>query len=141
MRSEPGPNCLITGGEPVVKLADARERGRGGRNQQLVLAALEVLAAADPSGIVHLSGGTDGEDGPTDAAGAFVDAEIIAAASSRPESRRLSASQRRLHLLRALRRAHQNRPHAHERLRRAGGGGRSLIASKNDETVANYLII
>ena len=83
MRREPGPNCLITGGEPVVKLADARERGRGGRNQQLVLAALDVLAAADPSGIVVLSGGTDGEDGPTDAAGAFVDADVIAAARAR----------------------------------------------------------
>ena len=83
MRSESGPNCLITGGEPVVKLADARERGRGGRNQQLVLAALEVLAATDPSNIVILSGGTDGEDGPTDAAGAFVDAEVIAAARAR----------------------------------------------------------
>ena len=80
MRREPGPNCLITGGEPVVKLADARERGRGGRNQQLVLAALEVLAAADPGGIVVLSGGTDGEDGPTNAAGAFVDAQVIEAA-------------------------------------------------------------
>jgi glycerate 2-kinase len=83
MRREPGPNCLITGGEPVVKLAEARERGRGGRNQQLVLAALDVLAAGDSSGIVVLSGGTDGEDGPTDAAGAFVDAEVIAAARAR----------------------------------------------------------
>jgi hydroxypyruvate reductase len=83
MRSQPGPNCLITGGEPVVKLAAAGKRGRGGRNQQLVLAALEVLAAQDPGRIVILSGGTDGEDGPTDAAGALVDAEIIAAAHSR----------------------------------------------------------
>jgi hydroxypyruvate reductase len=83
MRREPGPNCLITGGEPVVKLAAARERGRGGRNQQLVLAALDVLAASDASNIVILSGGTDGEDGPTDAAGAFVDADVIAAAQVR----------------------------------------------------------
>jgi glycerate 2-kinase len=79
MRSGPGPDCLISGGEPTVKLVDAGERGLGGRNQQLVLAAAEVLAD-DPAGIVLLSGGTDGEDGPTDAAGALVDAEILKAA-------------------------------------------------------------
>lgn len=80
MRDGRGPDCLITGGEPVVKLAPAELRGRGGRNQQLVLAALEILTANDPTGIALLSGGTDGEDGPTDAAGAFVDAPLIAAA-------------------------------------------------------------
>lgn len=76
-----GPTCLITGGEPVVKLCDASVRGLGGRNQQLVLAALQrlgELAAAEgaPDGSWHialLSGGTDGEDGPTDAAGAWLD--------------------------------------------------------------------
>ncbi len=75
MRDQPGPDCLITGGEPVVKLAPVSERGTGGRNQQLVLAALEQIAQTDPSrgnGIVLLSGGTDGEDGPTDAAGALL---------------------------------------------------------------------
>jgi hydroxypyruvate reductase len=83
MRGNRGPNCLITGGEPTVKLAPPDRRGRGGRNQQLVLAALEILAASDPSGIAILSGGTDGEDGPTDAAGALVDAPLIAAARAR----------------------------------------------------------
>jgi hydroxypyruvate reductase len=78
MRDAPGPNCLISGGEPVVRLAPAGERGLGGRNQQLVLAALAQLG--DCRGIAMVSGGTDGEDGPTDAAGAFVDAEIVAAA-------------------------------------------------------------
>lgn len=88
MRSEPGPDCLITGGEPTVKLADEAIRGRGGRNQQLVLAAyLELLAAtpagSDPlAGICLLSGGTDGEDGPTDAAGAMLDSEIAASAAA-----------------------------------------------------------
>ena len=43
MKSRPGPNCLISGGEPVVKLPDATVRGLGGRNQQLALAALESL--------------------------------------------------------------------------------------------------
>ena len=74
------PTCLVSGGEPVVKLVDASQRGLGGRNQQLVLAALKQLADDDAMGIAVLSGGTDGEDGPTDAAGAFFDADILAAA-------------------------------------------------------------
>ncbi|QEG40622.1 glycerate kinase type-2 family protein [Roseimaritima ulvae] len=78
----PGPNCLITGGEPTVHLAPPEIRGRGGRNQQLVLAAMQRLlerddfSAADRRRVVILSGGTDGEDGPTDAAGALLDAEV-----------------------------------------------------------------
>ena len=77
MRRESGPDCLITGGEPVVQLADDKVRGRGGRNQQLVLASLiELHCQGD--GICLLSGGTDGEDGPTDAAGALFDADIAA---------------------------------------------------------------
>jgi glycerate-2-kinase len=87
MRSEPGPDCLITGGEPTVKLAPVEVRGKGGRNQQLVLAALVELVNAEcgvrnaewqaGSGIAILSGGTDGEDGPTDAAGAVLDKEVF----------------------------------------------------------------
>jgi hydroxypyruvate reductase len=84
MRDEGGPDCLITGGEPTVALAAEPLRGLGGRNQQLALAALEVLQSQrGGEGIVLLSGGTDGEDGPTDAAGAIVDAELIAAARLR----------------------------------------------------------
>lgn len=83
MRREPGPDCLISGGEPVVKLAPSGRRGLGGRNQQLVLAALERLAADGAVGIAMLSGGTDGEDGPTDAAGAILDASVLAAARQR----------------------------------------------------------
>ncbi|HZZ73882.1 MAG TPA: DUF4147 domain-containing protein [Pirellulales bacterium] len=80
-----GPNCLISGGEPVVKLASAAERGLGGRNQQLALAALLALAAQPDggAGIVLLSGGTDGEDGPTDAAGAIVASDLLAEAKRR----------------------------------------------------------
>jgi hydroxypyruvate reductase len=80
MRGGQGPDCLISGGEPVVTLVDASRRGLGGRNQQLVLAALAHLADDGAGGIVLLSGGTDGEDGPTDAAGAVVDPEVLAAA-------------------------------------------------------------
>lgn len=78
MRSEPGPDCLISGGEPTVTLVDESHRGKGGRNQQLALAALTHLD--DCHGIALLSAGTDGEDGPTDAAGAFVTDEVIRAA-------------------------------------------------------------
>jgi hydroxypyruvate reductase len=80
MRSGMGPTCFISGGEPVVKLIDASRRGLGGRNQQLTLAALSCLTDSGASGIAMLSGGTDGEDGPTDAAGAFLDDDVLAAA-------------------------------------------------------------
>ena len=82
MRCQAGPNCLISGGEPTVKLAPPERRGLGGRNQQLVLAALcralELRPDANPlEGIVLLSGGTDGEDGPTDAAGAMAHRALV----------------------------------------------------------------
>ncbi len=79
MRDQAGPNCLITGGEPTVKLAAPEIRGRGGRNQQLALAALQELG--DCHDIAFLSGGTDGEDGPTDAAGAVFNQSLAAKAS------------------------------------------------------------
>ncbi|TWT57912.1 putative hydroxypyruvate reductase [Thalassoglobus neptunius] len=72
--------CVIEGGEPTVSLAKTDLPRRGGRNQQVVLAAAEVLKEADSSGITILSGGTDGEDGPTDAAGAVIDSELLAIA-------------------------------------------------------------
>jgi hydroxypyruvate reductase len=80
MRDNGGPDCLISGGEPTVKLVDEQVRGKGGRNQQLALAALAELG--DCHSICLMSGGTDGEDGPTNAAGAFVDEEIVRAAAT-----------------------------------------------------------
>ena len=59
-----------------MTLVDEHRRGTGGRNQQLALAALAELG--DCEGICLLSGGTDGEDGPTDAAGAIVDGSTLA---------------------------------------------------------------
>lgn len=74
-------DCLITGGEPTVILAPKEIRGVGGRNQQLILSAYQALLASDLSerewrSLCLLSGGTDGEDGPTDAAGAVLDEQV-----------------------------------------------------------------
>ena len=82
MRHHGGPDCLISGGEPVVTLVAPAKRGRGGRNQQLVLAALVQLIDDGAAGLAMLSGGTDGEDGPTDAAGAVLTARILSRAKN-----------------------------------------------------------
>ena len=70
------PVCVLSGGEPTVKLAPTDKPRKGGRNQHLVLAALDACWAAGMEGLAILSGGTDGEDGPTDAAGAVADAGV-----------------------------------------------------------------
>ncbi|WP_417385035.1 glycerate kinase type-2 family protein [Gimesia sp.] len=67
------PACILSGGEPVVDLSSSPNPGKGGRNQELVLAAMERLWDESLSGFCILSGGTDGEDGPTDAAGGILD--------------------------------------------------------------------
>lgn len=74
----PAPACLLSGGETTVTLGG--NPGKGGRNQEFVLAALTHLGAEGMRGVTILSGGTDGEDGPTDAAGAVADAETLAQA-------------------------------------------------------------
>jgi hydroxypyruvate reductase/glycerate 2-kinase len=75
----PPPLCLLSGGETTVTLGP--DHGRGGRNQEFVLACLFHLARGGDWDSLHsvvvLSGGTDGEDGPTDAAGAIGDAAVI----------------------------------------------------------------
>jgi hydroxypyruvate reductase len=78
--------CLILGGETTVTIAD-QSAGPGGRSQELALAAARVLRGA-PRSTALLAAGTDGRDGPTDAAGAIVDGmtwERIAAAGRDPE--------------------------------------------------------
>jgi hydroxypyruvate reductase len=65
------PSCLIWGGETTVSLGD-HPTGLGGRCQELALAAAHALNGA-PDGLALLAAGTDGRDGPTDAAGAIVD--------------------------------------------------------------------
>ncbi|MBP1468575.1 glycerate kinase [Candidatus Chloroploca sp. M-50] len=63
----PRPACLIAGGETTVTL---RGNGRGGRNQELALAAVKALDGLPNVALIALA--TDGGDGPTDAAGAVV---------------------------------------------------------------------
>jgi len=72
------PACLISGGETTVTL---RGDGKGGRNQEFVLAAAIDISGLEP--VVILSGGTDGTDGPTDAAGAICDGQTISKAKKR----------------------------------------------------------
>ena len=65
------PGCVLSGGETTVSLNG--DHGKGGRNQEFVLACVCKLEAAGMEKVTILSGGTDGEDGPTDAAGAIAD--------------------------------------------------------------------
>ncbi len=101
------PVCLLAGGETTVTMRGTDGRGgagggagRGGRNQELLLSALRGMVAtagesagageeggpsqSAASGIVFASVATDGNDGPTDAAGAYLDADIVERASSDP---------------------------------------------------------
>ncbi len=75
------PACILIGGETTVTLPP--EHGRGGRNQEFVLALLLRLGPEQMRAVTVLSGGTDGEDGPTDAAGALADATTWVAARER----------------------------------------------------------
>jgi len=76
-RPVPRPACLVWGGETIVRV---RGEGKGGRNQELALAA--ALAMEGLPGIVLVALGTDGTDGPTDAAGAVATGETITRARS-----------------------------------------------------------
>jgi hydroxypyruvate reductase len=74
------PVCVISGGETTVTMRNG-SAGKGGRNQEFALAAaIEVAGLED---ILILSAGTDGTDGPTDAAGAVADGTTVARANSK----------------------------------------------------------
>lgn len=70
------PACVLAGGETTVRL---RGGGRGGRNQEMALAFLCALEDSKALGLdlIFLSAGTDGADGPTDAAGAFAHPSMV----------------------------------------------------------------
>jgi hydroxypyruvate reductase len=70
------PTCWLWGGETTVTVTGD---GKGGRNQEVALGAALALDDADRTAVL-LSGGTDGIDGPTDAAGAWATPETVAAA-------------------------------------------------------------
>jgi hydroxypyruvate reductase/glycerate 2-kinase len=74
-RPQRQPVCLLSGGETTVTLG--KHHGLGGRNQEFVLAMLHALGREAMTKVVVLSGGTDGEDGPTDAAGALANGETF----------------------------------------------------------------
>ena len=76
------PACLLCGGETTVTL---RGEGKGGRNQELALAFLAGLRpdSNGDAGLYLLSAATDGDDGPTDAAGAFACTDLFAEARRR----------------------------------------------------------
>ncbi|XP_014814944.1 PREDICTED: glycerate kinase isoform X1 [Calidris pugnax] len=80
------PVCILAGGETTVQLQGT---GKGGRNQELALRvglglhraqAMETSSPLRRCEIIFLSGGTDGQDGPTEAAGAFCSPELVEAA-------------------------------------------------------------
>jgi glycerate 2-kinase len=77
------PACVVAGGETTVTI---RREGKGGRNQELALAAAIQLEGLDEAMIVALA--TDGTDGPTDAAGAIADGSTVRRATEKGLSAR-----------------------------------------------------
>lgn len=88
------PACIITGGETTVTIKGG---GLGGRNQEFVLAAAIDIAGLPDT--VVLSGGTDGTDGPTDAAGAIADGSTL---DRRPDARNYLDANDSYHYFEAL---------------------------------------
>jgi len=74
----PAPACILCGGETTVTL---QGDGKGGRNQEFALAAARIIEGLE--NVVVLSAGTDGTDGPTDAAGAIADGTTVARANAK----------------------------------------------------------
>ena len=70
---------MLTGGETTVQV---KAGGKGGRNQHMALKVLQQMINDNESNIYFLAAGTDGTDGPTDAAGAFADKEVIESAQN-----------------------------------------------------------
>ena len=88
------PACIVSGGETTVTL---RGDGLGGRNQEFALAAALDIAGLDD--VVVFSAGTDGVDGPTDAAGAIADGDTL---GRKPDARRYLDANDSYHYFEAL---------------------------------------
>jgi len=96
-RRLPAPACLVAGGETTVTV---RGHGKGGRCQEFALAAALELRHGD--GLTVLAAGTDGTDGPTDAAGAIVDeGTVTRGAAAGADARRQLEDNDAHHYLRA----------------------------------------
>ncbi len=140
------PVCLLAGGETTVRLVQTSQPRRGGRNQELVLGAIDSLWNDGLHDLVLLSGGTDGEDGPTDAAGAVADADLIRSAREQGLSARaVPGDQQCVRILRSHRRPDQDRTDAHQRDGCLGGphcgvstlaGRRSVLLSSSVRTAS-----
>ena len=78
MRGRTGPLCILAAGETTVRVSGA---GKGGRNQECALAMAEGVGRLAPEAVAA-SVGTDGVDGPTDAAGGMVDSTTLARAEA-----------------------------------------------------------
>ena len=101
------PACIITGGETTVTI---KGDGLGGRNQEFVLAAALDIAGLDR--VVVFSAGTDGTDGPTDAAGAIADGQTLA---RKPDARLYLDRNDSYRYFEAARRSRHHRSHQHQR--------------------------
>ena len=75
---QPRPACIVSSGETTVRVTGS---GRGGRNQEFALAAALAMPGLGMPAVV-ISAGTDGIDGPTDAAGALADSSTVARAQT-----------------------------------------------------------
>ncbi len=131
-RATAGAAASIWGGETTVQLERAHDAGRtasrqraasprGGRCQELALAAARVLAEGGDAArrITLLAAGTDGRDGPTDAAGAFADATIWEAIRASGRDPELALARHDSYaVLDAVGALHPTRPHGNERERR-----------------------
>jgi glycerate 2-kinase len=84
------PVALIAGGETTVTLPPADSTGRGGRNQELALAGALALDSLGLRNVVLACAGTDGSDGPTDAAGAIVDGGTVQRLRQQPVSAKVA---------------------------------------------------
>ncbi len=77
VRSGTGREVFVAVGEPTVRIEDPKRQGKGGRSQHLALLMAKEMAGDEH--MAFLAAGTDGTDGPTDAAGGIVDGRSVAA--------------------------------------------------------------